>query len=90
MNLTQRIMKNSNKEEQINKAIEWIDKKLSEPDVEGFYIAPATYNGLHQTLKMQRASLKNCDGMARDTAYYQVKKIKTFLENECIKRVMEL
>lgn len=83
-------MKNSNKEQQIQKAIEWIDKKLSEPDLEGFYIAPATYNGLHQTLRVQKSSLLNSSGMARDTAYYQVKKIKTFLDNEHIKRIMEL
>ena len=82
--------KNSNKQQQIEKAIEWIDKKLSEPDLEKFYIAPATYNGLHQTLKVHRAILLNGSGMTQDTAYYQVKKIKTFLDNECIKRIVEL
>lgn len=89
MNLTQKTTSLSNKEMQIQKAIEWIDIKLAEPDLEGFYIAPMTFRGLHQTLAVYRGQLLNFKGMSQDTAYYQVKKIKTFLENECIKRIME-
>jgi len=82
-------MKNSNKEEQIKKALEWIDLKLSEPDLEGFYIAPATYKGLHHTLKVYKNELINRKGFVQDNAYYQVRKIKKFLDNEHIKRIME-
>jgi len=88
MDLIQKPTKSS-KQEQIDKALAWIDLKLSEPDLEGFYIAPATYKGLHHTLRVYKNELINRKGFVQDNAYYQVRKIKKFLENEHIKRIME-
>lgn len=89
MDLNQKNTNLSNNEKQIEMAIKWIDLKLSEPDLEGFYIAPSTFKGLHQSLRVYRNELINRKGFVRDNAYYQVRKIKKFLENEHIKRIME-
>lgn len=63
--------------EEYQKAIEWVDARLAEPDIKDFYLEPHMFcYSLHKTLKVSRANLLICKYSAQKTAYYQIKKIK--------------
>lgn len=68
--------------EQYKKAIDWVDKKLSEPDIENFYLEPHLFcKSLHKILKIHKHNLLNTKFFIQKNAYYQIKKIKDNYEN---------
>lgn len=63
--------------EQYQKAIEWIDERLQEDDIQEFRLEPHLLcSSLHFTLSRHKQIILTSNGFSQKTSYHQVKKLK--------------